>query len=687
MKHAPVHLPKSVLSERARGRLPASDFVFSAERRYPINDLYHGRLALIYVMSPSNAADRDTVVKAVLTRYPELRSFWESRFSAKQRATSSRVQRGKVVRPSRPARTATVPARRRERSLSTNPSEEDMPIYVVNPLAYDQSDVVMVGKPRHRLIKSRTSGKPGRRSERLTLPSSETHALNPKTGAAFCGAGEGHCVVVTPDGKRTRTRTGTAAKGMIHKADKNLVTCYRCIKILQMNFKDWKSFPLGLAGPPERRAFTERNLKPGKEGKREKHLMIRGGEQGRWISGFSGMTADNKNYRIYRQRTAETGGSMYRGTEDIKDFEKYVGWRGKPTQTIGEKRTAILAGRRAAEEAARTAEAARRAAGITAAREELLRAETMSEDYYERMAEVTREAERSAEMARRGRMGAAVAAERRAARVAADAERGAAAARRMMGPPEAYVGNPRRGGKSTRSQKAGLAKGQNLMQQAAAAYRAGKYDSMQEALRGVARGGRRKNPTLLEESMVSNPRRRKFEEEDGSVFLLARSSAHFSDRAHERLKRYHVAAMVESRKNVRPLQNALKAYGHWVIEGNEAVSRYSMSLSEAENLAKSVAAGLGLSLHEVGGKITRFQTSEKPGRAKPYPAEEYMDNPRMRRNSLSEDGMVVSNPRRKGSKSKSAKSAQGNAARAMSLFRSGEADSLSEAWAMVKRGA
>jgi hypothetical protein len=432
-----------------------------------------------------------------------------------------------------------------------------------------------------------------------------------------------------------------------------------------MNFKDWKSFPLGLAGPPERRAFTERNLKPGKEGKREKHLMIRGGEQGRWISGFSGMTADNKNYRIYRQRTAETGGSMYRGTEDIKDFEKYVGWRGKPTQTIGEKRTAILAGRRAAEEAARTGEGARH------------RAETGFEETLAMMGEMAspmsfeerEEFERRAEMARRGRMGAAAAGKRRAETAAAAAA--AAAAPRApyrLAAGEEYMDNPRRGRKSTRSQKAGLAKGQNLMQQAAAAYRAGKYDSMQEALRGVARGGRRKNPTLLEESMVSNPRRRKFEEEDGSVFLLARSSAHFSDRAHERLKRYHVAAMVESRKNVRPLQNALKAYGQWVVEGNEAVSRYSMSLSEAENLAKSVAAGLGLSLHEVGGKITLFQTSEKPGRAKPYAAEEYMDN-----------------PRRKGSKA--TKSAQGNAARAMSLFRSGEADSLSEAWAMVKRGA
>jgi hypothetical protein len=437
-----------------------------------------------------------------------------------------------------------------------------MPIYVVNPLAYDQSDVVMVGKPRHRLIKSRTSGKPGRRSERLTLPSSETHALNPKTGFAFCGAGEGRCVVVTPDGAKKRTRTGTAAQGLIHKADKNLVTCYRCIKILQMNFKDWKSFPLGLAGPPERRAFTERNLKPGKEGKREKHLMIRGGEQGRWISGFSGMTADNKNYRIYRQRTAETGGSMYRGTEDIKDFEKYVGWRGKPTQTIGEKRTAILAGRRAAEEAARTGEGARR------------RAETGFEETLAMMGEMAspmsfeerEEFERRAEMARRGRMGAAAAGKRRAETAAAAAAAAAAprAPYRLIAGEE-FMDNPRRGRKSTRSQKAGLAKGQNLMQQAAAAYRAGKYDSMQEALRGVARGGRRKNPTLLEESMVSNPR--------------------------------------------------------------------------------------------------------------------------MRRNPTLLEESMVSNPRRKGSKSKSAKSAQGNAAKAMSLYRSGRADSLAEAWAMVKRRA
>ena len=72
-------MKKSVLSQSERGRLPASAFVFPKERRFPIPDLFHGRLALIYVMSPSHAASREKVVKAVLSRYPELRSFWESR--------------------------------------------------------------------------------------------------------------------------------------------------------------------------------------------------------------------------------------------------------------------------------------------------------------------------------------------------------------------------------------------------------------------------------------------------------------------------------------------------------------------------------------------------------------------------------------------------------------------------------
>lgn len=72
------------------------------------------------------------------------------------------------------------------------------------------------------------------------------------------------------------------------------------------------------------------------------------------------------------------------------------------------------------------------------------------------------------------------------------------------------VSNPakRRGGGRS-AQKAGLAKGQSLMAQAAAAYRAGKYTSMQDALKGVARGGaRRKNPLSEDGVVVSNPAKR-----------------------------------------------------------------------------------------------------------------------------------------------------------------------------------
>jgi hypothetical protein len=62
-----------------------------------------------------------------------------------------------------------------------------------------------------------------------------------------------------------------------------------------------------------------------------------------------------------------------------------------------------------------------------------------------------------------------------------------------------------------------------------------------------------------------------------------------------------------------------------------------------------------------------------------------------RRNPLSEDGAVVSNPRRKGAKRSAKRSggrtaAQSNAAKAMKLFHSGKASSLAEAWDMVRRG-
>ena len=79
MARRPVHMKKTALSSRKRAALKASDFAVPSERKYPINDLFHARLALTYVLSPSNAAYRDEVVRAVIARYPELQFWWAAR--------------------------------------------------------------------------------------------------------------------------------------------------------------------------------------------------------------------------------------------------------------------------------------------------------------------------------------------------------------------------------------------------------------------------------------------------------------------------------------------------------------------------------------------------------------------------------------------------------------------------------
>lgn len=66
------------LTKAARAKLPASAFVFPRTRKYPINDMAHGRLALIYAMSPTNAKDRKKVKAAVFKKYPRLKRWWNS---------------------------------------------------------------------------------------------------------------------------------------------------------------------------------------------------------------------------------------------------------------------------------------------------------------------------------------------------------------------------------------------------------------------------------------------------------------------------------------------------------------------------------------------------------------------------------------------------------------------------------
>jgi hypothetical protein len=76
---------KKGLSRKQRASLPNDDFCIlhtdkkgRTKRSFPINDYYHGRLALVYSMWPNNAHNRQKVKRCVFARYPELIDWWNN---------------------------------------------------------------------------------------------------------------------------------------------------------------------------------------------------------------------------------------------------------------------------------------------------------------------------------------------------------------------------------------------------------------------------------------------------------------------------------------------------------------------------------------------------------------------------------------------------------------------------------
>ena len=206
------------------------------------------------------------------------------------------------------------------------------------------------------------------------------------------------------------------------------------------------------------------------------------------------------------------------------------------------------------------------------------------------------------------------------------------------------VSNPAKRRSGGRAQKAGLAKGQSLMAQAAAAYRAGKYASMQDALRGVARGGSRKRNGLSEDGMVvSNP-----------------STAH------------RIRAVKARRKNPRH-EVETEAY-FAAMEPTRA--KYASRSPEELVLVRSRAAKM---LRKFAGKSDR-EVAKALGL-------DPLDPAVLRQIALMREHAVVTNPAKRGTKRSGGRTAaQSNAAKAMKLFHSGKASSLAEAWDMVRRG-
>ena len=101
------------LTTAQRARMPKSDYVFPSRApavgAYPINDLYHARLAIqLAQLSPKGRRDLPKVKKAVFARYPSLIDWWNEHHPDQK-------WRGK-----RPTRVRAYP--RRGRKLAANPA-------------------------------------------------------------------------------------------------------------------------------------------------------------------------------------------------------------------------------------------------------------------------------------------------------------------------------------------------------------------------------------------------------------------------------------------------------------------------------------------------------------------------------------------------------------------------------------
>jgi hypothetical protein len=204
----------------------------------------------------------------------------------------------------------------------------------------------------------------------------------------------------------------------------------------------------------------------------------------------------------------------------------------------------------------------------------------------------------------------------------------------------------------------GLKKGQNLMQKAAAAYRAGKYPTMKDALRGVSRVGvrRRRNP----DDDVLFPYAERFSSETfpsltypdyDKMQVLARGATarapsqvdgnlvfdaffgedifgNFLTNPRKRGGRlvkgivvsemaggYHVAVVLRSVRDAAYVEDDLQQAfpeGNWMREDNEVLTAFGVSVGKAKALAKQVAEMLGFPVGQVRVLSARTKMRRNP---------------------------------------------------------------------------
>jgi len=240
--------------------------------------------------------------------------------------------------------------------------------------------------------------------------------------------------------------------------------------------------------------------------------------------------------------------------------------------------------------------------------------------------------------------------------------------------------NPRRKGAAKRSGSRTAAQGNAA--KAMKLYHSGQASSLAEAWQMVRGSSARRNPLSEDGMVVSNPRAKTPTRRNGVFGPTVHSSVAPAVVGRGRYRLDWVDHGYDGRLMV-------ELYGDGkFLASEDTYAEVGTPPAELDRLARHLLNRLRLPENPQD-----FVTSKQQG----FPAwkrgthPKYISYTEWEHNPLSEDGTVVSNPRRKGSKSSAKRSggrtaAQGNAAKAMKLFHSGQASSLAEAWDMVRRG-
>ena len=230
-RKVPAHM------SRTPRRAATSVYVFPREKKYPIGDLYHARMALggPYASSGyTTPATRAEILQAVAEEYPQYNwaSYWNNHIMGNKKPRR-RSKDGRKLTPLYNWDVSVGAKAAPKRRVAANPRRKN----VSRRRNYG----------RIRILRN-PDGMPLGKGTAVRVPGGKrSHILNERSGYALCGAG-----------KLGNLKPSAAKK----------ITCYRCIKIRIVDSGD----------DVERMLATE-------PGKRRTHMMVPGGRQGRYVSG------------------------------------------------------------------------------------------------------------------------------------------------------------------------------------------------------------------------------------------------------------------------------------------------------------------------------------------------------------------------------------------------------------------